>query len=154
MRVFGEKLVRESFVPKPVVYSGPPKLALVSNELEPFWALVAWCLSHNAELASNLSLLGIIQSPHPGPPKSPAETDILQAPYSGLKCSRRSGKTSEMTSQAPERKRHSRVSGRRLSECLTVWRRGWDSNPRYGRTVHLISNQAHSTTLAPLHWSD
>ena len=33
------------------------------------------------------------------------------------------------------------------------WRRGWDSNPRYGRTVHLISNQAHSTTLAPLHWS-
>jgi hypothetical protein len=31
------------------------------------------------------------------------------------------------------------------------WRRGWDSNPRYGRTVHLISNQAHSTTLAPLH---
>ena len=30
------------------------------------------------------------------------------------------------------------------------WRRGWDSNPRYGRTVHLISNQAHSTTLAPL----
>jgi hypothetical protein len=30
------------------------------------------------------------------------------------------------------------------------WRRGWDSNPRYGRTVHLISSQAHSTTLAPL----
>ena len=27
-------------------------------------------------------------------------------------------------------KRHSRVSGRRLNECLTVWRRGWDSNPR------------------------
>ena len=33
---------------------------------------------------------------------------------------------------------------------LVFWRRGWDSNPRYGRTVHLISNQAHSTTLAPL----
>ena len=33
---------------------------------------------------------------------------------------------------------------------LTFWRRGWDSNPRYGRTAHLISNQAHSTTLAPL----
>ena len=32
-----------------------------------------------------------------------------------------------------------------------MWRRGWDSNPRYGVTVHLISNQAHSTTLAPLH---
>ena len=30
------------------------------------------------------------------------------------------------------------------------WRRGWDSNPRYGRTVHLISSQAHSTSLAPL----
>ena len=30
------------------------------------------------------------------------------------------------------------------------WRRVWDSNPRYGRTVHLISSQAHSTTLAPL----
>ena len=50
-------------------------------------------------------------------------------------------------------RRHSTVSGWRLIECLTVWRRGWDSNPRYGRTVHLISNQAHSTTLAPLHIS-
>ena len=37
---------------------------------------------------------------------------------------------------------------------LIFWRRGWDSNPRYGRTVHLISNQAHSTTLAPLHNSN
>ena len=34
---------------------------------------------------------------------------------------------------------------------LTFWRRGWDSNPRYGETAHLISSQAHSTTLAPLH---
>ena len=33
---------------------------------------------------------------------------------------------------------------------FNFWRRGWDSNPRYGRTVHLISSQAHSTTLAPL----
>jgi hypothetical protein len=33
---------------------------------------------------------------------------------------------------------------------FTFWRRGGDSNPRYGRTAHLISNQAHSTTLAPL----
>src|SRR5215467_5328031 len=31
-----------------------------------------------------------------------------------------------------------------------VWRRGWDSNPRYGKTVHRISNPAHSTTLPPL----
>ena len=30
------------------------------------------------------------------------------------------------------------------------WRRGWDSNPRYGETVHLISSQARSTTPAPL----
>ncbi len=30
------------------------------------------------------------------------------------------------------------------------WRRGWDSNPRYGYTVLLISNQARSTTPAPL----
>src|SRR5258706_16438173 len=32
----------------------------------------------------------------------------------------------------------------------TVWRRGWDSNPRYGETVNRISNPAHSTTLPPL----
>ena len=31
-----------------------------------------------------------------------------------------------------------------------LWRRGWDSNPRYGKTVHRISNPAHSTTLPPL----
>src|SRR5574337_1043704 len=30
------------------------------------------------------------------------------------------------------------------------WRRGWDSNPRYGITVNRISNPAHSTTLPPL----
>ncbi len=30
------------------------------------------------------------------------------------------------------------------------WRRGWDSNPRYGRTVNQISSLAHSTTLPPL----
>jgi hypothetical protein len=30
------------------------------------------------------------------------------------------------------------------------WRRGWDSNPRYGETVRLISSQVHSTTLPPL----
>jgi membrane-bound lytic murein transglycosylase F len=33
---------------------------------------------------------------------------------------------------------------------LTYWRRGWDSNPRYGKTVRLISSQVHSTTLPPL----
>ena len=31
-----------------------------------------------------------------------------------------------------------------------AWRRGWDSNPRYGITVHRISSPAHSTTLPPL----
>ena len=30
------------------------------------------------------------------------------------------------------------------------WRRGRDSNPRYGVTVRLISSQVHSTTLPPL----
>ncbi len=30
------------------------------------------------------------------------------------------------------------------------WRRGWDSNPRYGVTVYLNSNQAPSTTRPPL----
>lgn len=29
------------------------------------------------------------------------------------------------------------------------WRKGWDSNPRYGRTVNQISSLAHSTTLPP-----
>ena len=36
------------------------------------------------------------------------------------------------------------------SGLFLVWRRGWDSNPRYGKTVHLISNQALSTTQTPL----
>ena len=31
-----------------------------------------------------------------------------------------------------------------------IWRRGRDSNPRYGVTVRLISSQVHSTTLPPL----
>ena len=35
------------------------------------------------------------------------------------------------------------------ADCIS-WRRGWDSNPRYGKTVHRISNPAHSTTLPPL----
>ncbi len=30
-----------------------------------------------------------------------------------------------------------------------LWRRGWDSNPRY-LAVRLISNQVHSATLPPL----
>jgi membrane-bound lytic murein transglycosylase F len=34
--------------------------------------------------------------------------------------------------------------------ALFIWRRGWDSNPRYGKTVRLISSQVHSTTLPPL----
>src|SRR4249920_760948 len=33
---------------------------------------------------------------------------------------------------------------------LVVWRSRWDSNPRYGITVHRISSPAHSTTLPPL----
>jgi hypothetical protein len=33
-----------------------------------------------------------------------------------------------------------------------TWRRGWDSNPRYGKTVNRISNPAHSTTLPPLRY--
>ena len=37
---------------------------------------------------------------------------------------------------------------------LHFWRRGWDSNPRYGETVNRISNPAHSTTLPPLRFSD
>ena len=38
----------------------------------------------------------------------------------------------------------------RAHEGPFSWRRGWDSNPRYGKTVHRISNPAHSTTLPPL----
>src|SRR5690606_41582701 len=33
--------------------------------------------------------------------------------------------------------------------CGEAWRKGWDSNPRYGLTVHRISSPAHSTTLPP-----
>lgn len=36
------------------------------------------------------------------------------------------------------------------SRGFVFWRRGWDSNPRYGETVRLISSQVHSTTLPPL----
>ena len=36
---------------------------------------------------------------------------------------------------------------------IIFWRRGWDSNPRYGKTAHLISNQALSTTQTPLQYS-
>src|SRR5690606_27759438 len=37
-----------------------------------------------------------------------------------------------------------------VSKGMIPWRRGWDSNPRYGETVRLISSQVHSTTLPPL----
>lgn len=30
-----------------------------------------------------------------------------------------------------------------------LWRKGWDSNPRYGITVYRISSPAHSTSLPP-----
>ena len=46
-----------------------------------------------------------------------------------------------------------RDSGCRSTLCpegTGRWRRGWDSNPRYGITVNRISNPAHSTTLPPL----
>gem|GEM_PF-3897443 len=36
--------------------------------------------------------------------------------------------------------------------CLrhsVCWRKGWDSNPRYGITVYRISSPAHSTSLPP-----
>ncbi len=33
------------------------------------------------------------------------------------------------------------------------WRKGWDSNPRYSKTVNRISNPAHSTTLPPFRMS-
>jgi hypothetical protein len=50
-------------------------------------------------------------------------------------------------SQAPQNKNPAS-----LSTCgvFKFWRRGWDSNPRYGKTVRLISSQVHSTTLPPL----
>ena len=39
---------------------------------------------------------------------------------------------------------------RRSSGSLGInWRKGWDSNPRYGITVYRISSPAHSTSLPP-----
>ena len=35
---------------------------------------------------------------------------------------------------------------------IGIWRRGWDSNPRY-LAVRLISSQVHSATLPPLRYS-
>ena len=40
--------------------------------------------------------------------------------------------------------------GTDLQTHIHNWRRGRDSNPRYGVTVRLISSQVHSTTLPPL----
>ena len=71
---------------------------------------------------------GASQPPDPGPPKSPAETLACAPPYSDLEASGWSGKAPERVTQVPERKRPSTVSDRRLNECLTVWRRGWDSS--------------------------
>ena len=34
---------------------------------------------------------------------------------------------------------------------IAFWRKGRDSNPRYGRPVYRISSPAHSTTLPPFH---
>lgn len=58
-------------------------------------------------------------------------------------------------SDPPKRKiaPQGRDSGCRSTLCpegTGRWRRGWDSNPRYGITVNRISNPAHSTTLPPL----
>ena len=41
-----------------------------------------------------------------------------------------------------------KAPGRRTTRG-SIWRRGWDSNPRY-LTVRLISSQVHSATLPPL----
>jgi hypothetical protein len=42
----------------------------------------------------------------------------------------------------------------RMARLLMSWRKGWDSNPRYGITVHRISSPAHSTTLPPFRLVD
>ena len=47
------------------------------------------------------------------------------APKCNLMASRRSDEH-PFSGITPERKRHSQVSGGRLNECLTCWRRGWD----------------------------
>ncbi len=38
----------------------------------------------------------------------------------------------ERTTRTAERKKHSRVSGRRRNDCLIVWRRGWDGRRATG----------------------
>jgi hypothetical protein len=67
--------------------------------------------------------------------------------------------------QSPSANVHERQSPdwRGLARCSVVvaeplrthfWRKGRDSNPRYGETVHRISSPAHSTTLPPFRmWS-
>ena len=42
----------------------------------------------------------------------------------------------------PGAQEKSRLIGRLgdASKCLIFWRKGWDSNPRYGITVHRISS--------------
>ena len=45
-------------------------------------------------------------------------------------------------------------SGVPLAHENNRWRRKWDSNPRYVKNVHGISNPAHSTTLPSLRSGD
>jgi hypothetical protein len=44
---------------------------------------------------------------------------------------------------------HTRATVPAVPSFISNWRKGWDSNPRYGITVHRISSPAHSTTLPP-----
>ena len=41
------------------------------------------------------------------------------------------------------------LSASTLAYVISVWRRGWDSNPRYA-SVHALSKRAPSTTRPPL----
>ena len=41
------------------------------------------------------------------------------------------------------------TQGEKPLAAILYWRKGWDSNPRYGITVYRISSPAHSTSLPP-----
>src|SRR5690348_16374995 len=60
-------------------------------------------------------------------------------------CSRQNCRTQWVRPHHPSPETENARKGR-----FRFWRRGWDSNPRYGKTVNRISNPAHSTTLPPL----
>ena len=66
------------------------------------------------------------------------------------KVKKRLKKSADGTRDAPERRRTHEKRQEAEAFCLSeFWRKGRDSNPRYGISVCRLSRAVHSTTLPP-----